>query len=86
MTVIATMTVCPTMLIAVPTIPIATNRDAIAASKRRSGAFQSLALSAARDNGVRVGSGSAIGGGESFIGLEPLPEFPLLADFSECQV
>jgi hypothetical protein len=40
-------------------------------------------LSAARDNGVRVGSGSAIGRGESFTGLEPLPEFPLLADFSE---
>jgi hypothetical protein len=39
-------------------------------------------LNAVRENGIRAGSGHAIGGGQYYTGLEPVPVFPLVADDS----
>jgi hypothetical protein len=43
-------------------------------------------LNAAKENAIRAGSGRAIGGGQFYTGLEPVPDFPLVADDSRRQV
>ena len=43
-------------------------------------------LNAARDNGIRAGTGRAIGGGQCYTGQEPVPEFPLMANDSRWQI
>lgn len=46
--------------------------------------LSSLALlGAARDNGIRAGTGHAIGADQHYTGQEAVPEFPLLADSSQ---
>jgi len=43
-------------------------------------------LKAAKDNGIRAGTGRAIGSGQCYTGLEPMPEFPLVADDHRVEV